>query len=118
MHGRVAHILHDGGQEVRQAGEGVVAGEVDRCVDVVLIVSKTGENLCPLDASLACTVSNLKSLDRMSLFFVGEIFRGTWRVGEAVPDNWGEEDRWGSLWAGVSSRITNEVLTILPMMNR
>lgn len=97
MHGRVSHILDDGGQEVGEAGEGVVAGEVDGCVDVVLVVCQAGEDLGPFDAAFGGAVADLQAFDGVGLFFVGEILCGAGGVGEAEPDDGGEEDGGGAL---------------------
>jgi hypothetical protein len=92
--GSVAHVCDDSGEEVGEAGEGIVAAEVDGGVDIVLVVPEPGEELLPVDFGLCGGVTSLETFDGKGLVLLLEKLRSTGRVGEEEVDDWSEKDGW------------------------
>jgi hypothetical protein len=89
---QIAHIFNDGGQEVGQAGEGVVAHEMDQSMDDVAVVEEAGKELCPLDLVLCGGVSCLHALDGEGLLGFREKFGRAGSVGEEEEDDGREKN--------------------------
>lgn len=60
--GRKSHVGHNRRQEIRQAGERIVAAEMDDCMHVILIVCHPGKDLLPLNARFLGAVMDLEPL--------------------------------------------------------
>ena len=105
----VTHVFDDSWQEVRQAlykvsrtlvtvgirdtyRKGIIAGEMDHGVDVVLIISQTTEYLFDLNFVLGSVIDSLKAFDSLRLLMFLEEFGLVGRIRQEEVDHWRKGD--------------------------
>jgi hypothetical protein len=103
--GRIAQLINDGWGEVGEAGEGIIATEMNDAVQPTTPVGKSLANLAPVQCAFYSGVSGLKALDCLSLLALREKLGSAWRVCEEEVHEWGEQDCWGSLYICVQEAL-------------